>query len=150
VAAAPRRARAGTLALDHPRIDSVESFTALSTPAGDLVANGRVVKFLVDLRTPATPVAHFVNGNFTTGGTVPDEAKYHYFFAPAALGIPESLGTFNDLTYFSPPSATPPASSTPTTSTASSSRSTACSSTPRTSCARTASWPSRPSSPPRC
>ncbi len=99
---APRRARAGALPLDHPSIDSVESFTALSTPAGDLVANGRVVKFLVDLRTPATPVVHFVNGNFTTGGAVPDEAKYHYFFARAALGIPESLGAFNQVTYFSP------------------------------------------------
>ena len=102
VAAVRRGARAGALGLDHPSIDSVEAFTALSTPAGDLVANGRVVKFLVDLRTPATPVVHFVNGNFTTDGTVPDEAKYHYFFARAALGIPESLATFNEVTYFSP------------------------------------------------
>ena len=33
---------------------------------------------------------------------MPDEAKYHYFFARAALGIPESLATFNEVTYFSP------------------------------------------------
>ena len=101
-AIAPKRARAGELPLDHLSIESVESFAALSTPAGDLVANGRVVKFLVDLRTPASPVVHFMNGNFTKAGSVPDEAKYHYFFARAALDIPESLATFNEVTYFSP------------------------------------------------
>ncbi len=93
---------APVLPLDQAEIPTVEAFTALSTPAGDLVANGRVAKFLVDLRS-SPPQVHFVNGNFTEDGQVPDAAKYHYFFAQRALGIPESSGTFNQVTYFTAP-----------------------------------------------
>jgi len=74
----------------------------LSITAGDLVANGRVAKFLVDLREPGQGEVHFVNGNFTENGDIPDAAKYHYFFARAALNIPERLEEFNRVTYFSP------------------------------------------------
>ena len=90
------------LPLDQAEIPTVEAFTALSTPAGDLVANGRVAKFLVDLR-PDSAGVHFVNGNFTEDGQVPDAAKYHYFFAQRALGIPEGLEEFNQVTYFTAP-----------------------------------------------
>lgn len=88
--------------LDNLQIPSAEVFDALSIPAGDLVANGRLAKFLVDLRR-GEPEAHFVNGNFTRDGRVPDEALYHYFFARAAVGAPESLEEFNRITYFTQP-----------------------------------------------
>ena len=43
----------------------------------------------------------FVNGNFTdSSGEVPDEAKFHFFFGRAAFKVPESLGEFNQVTYF--------------------------------------------------
>ena len=47
-------------------------------------------------------MVRFVNGNFTVNGEVPDAAKFHYFFGRAAFNIPESLGTFNAVTYFTP------------------------------------------------
>jgi len=92
----------GALPLVHREIGTAEEFTALSVTAGDLVANGRVAKFLVDLRDPARGEVYFVNGNFTENGEVPESAKYHYFFARAALDIPERLEEFNRVTYFSP------------------------------------------------
>ncbi len=82
------------------QIDSTETFEAISTPAGDLVANGRVAKFLIDRRDPAALSVRFVNGNFTEDGEVPDAAKFHYFFGRATFNIPESLDTFNAVTYF--------------------------------------------------
>lgn len=88
--------------LTHHEISTETDFEELSVPAGDLVANGRVLKFLVDLRNPAEPEVFFVNGNFTENGSTPDEAKYHYFFARSALGITEGLDEFNRVTYFSP------------------------------------------------
>lgn len=88
--------------LAHRDIPSEALFESLSVPAGDLVANGRVLKFLVDLRDPAEPEVLFVNGNFTENGAVPDRAKYHYFFAQSTLGISEGLDEFNRVTYFSP------------------------------------------------
>lgn len=81
-------------------IDSVEAFAAISTPASDLVPNGRVVKFLIDRRDPDALSVRFVNGNFTEDGQVPDAAKFHYFFGRVAFNVPEPLGTFNALTYF--------------------------------------------------
>jgi hypothetical protein len=59
-----------------------------------------VAKFLIDWRDRQQPRVHFVNGNFVEDGQTPDSARYHYFFARAALDIPESLGEFNDVTYF--------------------------------------------------
>ena len=90
----------GPLPLAVPKIDDAETFEAISTPAGDLVANGRVVKFLIDRRDPAALAVRFVNGNFTQDEEVPDSARFHYFFGRAAFNIPEALGTFNALTYF--------------------------------------------------
>ncbi len=94
---APPRA----LPLAVEEIDSAETFEAISTPASDLVANGRIAKFLIDRRRPDAPVIRFVNGNFTdSSGEVPDEAKFHFFFGRAAFNVPESLGEFNQVTYF--------------------------------------------------
>ena len=44
---------APALALAIAEIDSAETFEAISTPASDLVANGRIAKFLIDRRRPA-------------------------------------------------------------------------------------------------
>jgi hypothetical protein len=57
-------------------------------------------KFLIDWRDRQQPQVLFVNGNFVEDGQVPDSARYHYFFARAALRIPESLAEFSDVTYF--------------------------------------------------
>lgn len=86
--------------LSDGAINSLEQFQAFSTSAGDLVANGRVVKFLIDLRKPQ-PDVHFINGNYrSTSAGPPPEARYHYLFARAALAIPETLEQFNEVTYF--------------------------------------------------
>jgi hypothetical protein len=90
------------LSLDHLVIPSEEAFLSLSIPAGDLVANGRLAKFLVDLRS-GDPAVHFINGNFERNGQVPDSAKYHFSFAQEALGIPDDLAEFNRITYFTQP-----------------------------------------------
>ncbi len=100
--AAVARSGTGMPPLVHREIRTAVEFEALSITAGDLIANGRVAKFLVDLRDPGLREVYFVNGNFTENGTVPDAAKYHFFFAKAALGIPERLEEFNRVTYFSP------------------------------------------------
>ncbi len=89
-----------SLPLALAEIDSAETFLAVSSPASDLVLNGRFLKFLIDRRVSSSPVVHFVNGNFLSGGVTPDAARYHYFFARETLGIPESLEEFNALTYF--------------------------------------------------
>ncbi|HEU4868244.1 MAG TPA: PEP/pyruvate-binding domain-containing protein [Actinomycetota bacterium] len=92
----------GALPLDHSSIPDEATFSAISIPAGDLVANGRLAKFLIDLRS-GEPTPHFINGNFTQNGSVPDSAQYHYFFAREALGAPEGLDEFNRITYFTQP-----------------------------------------------
>jgi Pyruvate phosphate dikinase, AMP/ATP-binding domain len=86
------------LAVDE--IDSVATFEAISTPASDLIANGRLAKFLIDRRNPDRPRVLFVNGNHTENGEVPDAARYHYFFGREVFAVPESLGEFNQVTYF--------------------------------------------------
>ncbi len=91
-----------TLGLSHPRLDSAELFEALSQPAADLVANGRIAKVLVDRRDPVQPRVAFVNGNFVRNGTTPDAARYHYFFGREVFQIPEGLDEFNRVTYFTP------------------------------------------------
>ncbi|GAA1996067.1 PEP/pyruvate-binding domain-containing protein [Microbacterium pumilum] len=88
------------LPLAVSEIDSSDTFRAVSTDAGDLVANGRAAKFLIDRRNPIAPSARFVNGNFVRNGVVPDEAKFHYPFGRATFRIPESLDIFNAVTYF--------------------------------------------------
>ncbi|MFP5282379.1 MAG: hypothetical protein ACLGIF_02900, partial [Actinomycetes bacterium] len=100
VTPADREAPASDLPLALDLVASGEEFDAISVPAGDLVANGRIAKFLIDRRDPAAARVKFVNGNFTLGGQVPDSARFHYFFAQAAFGIPESLAEFNAATYF--------------------------------------------------
>ncbi|MFH8252311.1 PEP/pyruvate-binding domain-containing protein [Microbacterium sp. B2969] len=94
----PREVSALPLAIEE--LDTADDFAAISTVAGDLVANGRVAKFLIDRRDAAAPVVRFVNGNYTQNGRTPDAAKYHYYFAQVAYGIPESLDEFNSVTYF--------------------------------------------------
>ena len=123
-----------TLPLAVEEIDSAETFEAISTPASDLVANGRIAKFLIDRRQPAAPVIRFVNGNFTdSSGEVPDEAKFHYFFGRVAFNVAESLSEFNQVTYFVQDKRYIAARCTPTSWTGRPTRSTACSSIPRTS-----------------
>ena len=90
------------LALSLPRLDSAELFEAISQPAADLVANGRLAKVFVDQRDPAAPKVAFVNGNFLRNGQTSDAAKYHYFFGREVFGVPEGLDDFNRLTYFTP------------------------------------------------
>ena len=92
----------GALPLDHSGIPDVEVFEGISIPAGDLVANGRLAKFLLDLRGGQAQ-AHFINGNFTRNGQLPDSARYHYDFAREAVGAPEDLAEFNRITYFTQP-----------------------------------------------
>jgi hypothetical protein len=89
--------------LDILEIPSADVFLAASVPSGDLVSNGRTVKFFIDLR-PGAPEVHFINGNYKENGEVPDKAKYHFDFAKT-LNIPESLNEFNQITYFTDPKA---------------------------------------------
>ena len=94
----PAEPAALPLALDE--IDTAERYAAISQPAGDLVVNGRLAKFLIDWRDRQQPRVLFINGNFLDDGQTPDSARYHYFFARAAFDIPEPLGEFNEVTYF--------------------------------------------------
>lgn len=88
------------LPLSVETIDSVATFDDVSTPASDLVANGRAARFLIDRRDAAAPVVRFVNGNFTRDGRVPVAAQSHYYFGVETFGVPESLDDFNAATYF--------------------------------------------------
>lgn len=81
-------------------IRSVRTFNAMSIEGGGFGQAGRLMKFLVDARDPSRKHAYFINGNFRVGGEQPNYAKYHYDFARRQLGITESGGEFNDLTYF--------------------------------------------------
>ncbi|WP_344092543.1 PEP/pyruvate-binding domain-containing protein [Microbacterium deminutum] len=90
----------GSLPLAVAEIDSADTFDAVSTDAGDLVASGRAAKFLIDRRDPSALSPRFVNGNFLRDGVVPDEAKFHYPFGRVTFRIPESLDMFNAVTYF--------------------------------------------------
>ena len=81
-------------------ISARPEFEAVSVEAGDLVSNGRLVKFLVDRRIPGEPSVYFINGNFAVAGVVPREALYHYYFAVETLGLIEDVDEFNRVTYF--------------------------------------------------
>jgi len=71
-AVAPPAEQVTALPLSLDSIDSASDFEAISIPASDLISNGRVAKFLIDRRDTAHPIVHFVNGNFTEGGVVPE------------------------------------------------------------------------------
>ena len=88
------------LALDG--VTDAETFEAITEPAADIIANGRLTKFLIDARDAASPRLYVINANFTRNGATPDAARFHFAFASEALGIPESLEEFNRLTYFTP------------------------------------------------
>jgi hypothetical protein len=96
----PTRTPTG-LPLAIESIDTADRFDAVSTPASDLVANGRAARFLIDRREVQAPVVRFVNGNFTRDGRVPVSAQSHYYFGVETFGVPESLDDFNAATYFS-------------------------------------------------
>lgn len=98
--AAPSEPRPGIDTLAWERISSAADFEMISETAGDLVANGRVTKFLIDRRDLADPRVRFVNSNFRVGGETPPEAQFHFFFARATFGITEELPEFNAVTYF--------------------------------------------------
>ena len=80
-------------------IRSTGRYVAMSIEGGGFGQAGRLMKFLVDARTPHAK-AYFINGNFKAGGETPDYARYHYDFAKKHLGIPERAAEFNDVTYF--------------------------------------------------
>lgn len=90
----------GTAAvLSSQRISTAAQFESFSTPGGGLSSSGRSMKFLIDNRT-TTKRIDFINGNYKVNGTVPDYAKYHYYFARRQHSLTESTTTFNDSTYF--------------------------------------------------
>jgi hypothetical protein len=86
--------------LSQTSIRSERTFKSLSLEGGGFGQAGRIMKFFVDARNPATKKAYFINGNYKVNGQTPDYAKYHYNFAKRQLNIPEDGGTFNDNTYF--------------------------------------------------
>ena len=70
------------------------------TPASDLVANGRVAKFLIDDETRRARGCTSSTATSPRAARLPTPRAIHYFFAREALGIPESLGGVQRLTYF--------------------------------------------------
>lgn len=88
------------LGLAASRIDDGATFDALAFSGEDGLVIGKSVKFVIDARDAAAPAIHFMNANF--GGPVsnPDATRFHYFFAKELLGISESGGAFNDVTYW--------------------------------------------------
>ena len=134
VAAAPRRAPPARSASTTRASTRSSRSTALSTPAGDLVANGRVAKFLIDPRAAGDPVVHFVNGNFTTRRHGARRGEVPLLLRPGRPRHPRVARRVQRVTYFTPDQALrrrrrphlPPRRRRP-------SRSTGCSSTPRTS-----------------
>jgi hypothetical protein len=81
-------------------VRSVKTYEALSTDGGGFGQAGRSMKFLIDSRDAKKRQINFINGNYKVGGTVPDYAKYHYYFAQKKLGITTDNTSFNDNTYF--------------------------------------------------
>ena len=130
----PTEPAALPLALDR---STAEMYEAISQPAGDLVANGRVAKFLIDRRIGGSRGVHFVNGNFVEDGADSRRRAVPLLLRP---GRPRHSRVARASSTTSPTSprtsATSPAASTRTSSTARPSRSTGCSSTRRTSSAR--------------
>ena len=90
------------LPLSLDGVTDTDTFEAITEPAADIIANGRLTKLLIDARDAANPRLHVINANFTRNGATPDAARFHFVFASEALGIPESLEEFNSLTYFTP------------------------------------------------
>ncbi len=86
--------------LSLAKLTEEAGFTAFSTPGGGLSTSGRSLKFLADVRTPSAPTMNFINGNYKVNGTVPDYAKYHYYFAKRRYNLGDDVGTFNNSTYF--------------------------------------------------
>lgn len=85
------------IGLELGEIADAATFDSLAFVGDGGLLLGASVKFLVDVRDPASPGVHFMNANFPGGG---DAAKFHYFFAKAVLGIDETGEEFNDGTYF--------------------------------------------------
>jgi len=81
-------------------IRSQRTYDGMSLEGGGFGQAGRTMKFLVDARNPSAKKAYFINANYKVAGKTPEYAKYHYNFAQRHLGIPESGGEFNDVTYF--------------------------------------------------
>jgi hypothetical protein len=86
--------------LSLTEIRSQKTYEALSIEGGGFGQAGRLMKFLVDARDRTNKTPHFINGNFKVGNKTPEFAKLHYRFAQHELGITESPGEFNDVTYF--------------------------------------------------
>ncbi len=82
------------------KISTVELFEMFASNDHQLGVHGKSVKFLIDARKPEAPVVHFMNGNFTVNGAVPQSALMHYNFAREYLQIPEAPMAYNLVTYF--------------------------------------------------
>ena len=90
--------------LFRSRIDDIETYKGLSRDNSGLVQGGRTLKFLIDYRNPQQASIYFLNSNFDgrcRTAEAADCARYHFYFAREALGIPLSLSAFNQATYFS-------------------------------------------------
>ncbi|WP_338848593.1 PEP/pyruvate-binding domain-containing protein [Massilia sp. W12] len=79
---------------------SASTFNQFAKSGGVLSATGRSVKFLIDNRNPAKRSLSFINGNYSSGGYIPNYAKYHYDFAKVRHNIGDDVATFNNSTYF--------------------------------------------------
>ncbi len=85
-------------------IDSLESFEAMGLVSQGLIRNGRLVKFVIDMRPLSAGGAaktYFLNANFVeANGHSPDYVRLHYYFSQRVLGYQSGIQAFNDTTYF--------------------------------------------------
>jgi hypothetical protein len=86
--------------LSVKNISDLNVFNDLATDGGGLVAGGKAVKFLIDNRVVGQKNIYFINANFQSAGSVPEYAKYHFYFAKKQLQIPGTGDDFNQDTYF--------------------------------------------------
>ncbi len=80
-------------------IDDIGQFNSLGLVSQGLIKNGKLVKFLIDLRGES-PETYFLNANFTQRSRAPDYVRYHYYFAEQNLNYRGGAGQFNKSTYF--------------------------------------------------
>jgi hypothetical protein len=95
-----------TSQLSADEIASPEQFKAMATPGGGLVAGGDTVKFFIDVKHGNH--VYFINAQYLEGGTTPDKAKLHFFFAKSQnllkdlneIDEAKLANKFNSVTYF--------------------------------------------------
>jgi len=86
--------------LAYKRITTEAQFKGMALANGGVVIQGPSLKFLIDNRTPSSPVVYFQNAQFKQNGQTPMSARYHYYFGDEVLpNFAETLESFNDSTY---------------------------------------------------